>query len=63
MNMIEAYNKLGDDGKIKQKRWGDMYLKKNLKLYIKHETHYQLYDERCMFYLDDILADDWEVVE
>lgn len=63
MDIIEAFNQLGNDGKIKRKCWGDMYLKKNLKFYIKKGTHYQLYDEGYMFHLSDILANDWEVIE
>ena len=63
MNIIEAVNQLGNEGKIKRKCWGDMYLKKNLKLYIKKGTYYQLYEKGYIFKLSDILANDWEVVE
>lgn len=63
MNIVEAGKQLINGGKIKRKRWGNMYITKNLKFYIKHDTHYQLYDERYMFYLDDIIADDWEIME
>lgn len=62
MNIIEAFKQL-ESRKIKRKSWGDMYIKKNLRFYIKSDTHYQLYDEPYIATANDILATDWEVME
>lgn len=73
MNIVEAANKLKEGKKIKRKSWNDwegykdLYLENDL--FLCHEgkiLYLHLPNEdnfRFEFHIEDILANDWEVVE
>jgi len=56
MNIIEAMKALQDNKKVKRKEWGSELIFINEFKVFKRTTLYNLT-------LDDVLADDWEVVE
>ena len=62
MNIIEATKQLALGKKIRRKDWDDSYIRNDMMLYTKCKTFY-IPSERFEYYVDDLLADDWEVVE
>lgn len=56
MNIIEAMKALQDNKKVKRKEWGNELIFINEFQVFKRTTLYNLT-------LDDVLADDWEVIE
>lgn len=63
MNIIEAASELKDGKKIRRKDWDDRYIRNDMMLYIAHRDFFYIPSERFEFYTNDLLADDWEVVE
>jgi len=61
MNIIEAASELKDGKKIRRKDWDDIYLKNDLLVCSRGKD--AIATNRFEFDLNDILANDWEVVE